>query len=63
MNQDYVEIKDGCVRLYDDGRVRHWDGGICCWRQGWGVFGSTSSLGEDWRKLVDWRKRTANRAA
>lgn len=55
-NPNYVEIKGGCVRLYDDGRVKHWDGDISTWRPGFGAFAATSAVGEDETRLLTWRK-------
>ena len=49
-------IHKGAVRLYEDGRVEHWDGPLCCWRPGWGPYGTRSALGEDDRTLERWRR-------
>lgn len=59
MNQSYVEIHDGFIRLHDDGSVEHYDNGIHQWRPGWGVWGTRTCLGEDYATLQEWRKRSA----
>jgi hypothetical protein len=52
----YVEIKNGCIRLYHDGRVMHWDGGVSRYRAGWGPYATTATIGEDERVLKEWRR-------
>jgi len=41
-----TEIHDGHVRLFENGSVEHWDGSICSWRPGWGVWATVTALGE-----------------
>ena len=51
-----MTIFHGCVRLCADGTIEHWDGPLAIWRLGWGPYATQSVLGEDARKLEQWRR-------